>query len=142
MDHLKHLEHLTQILTEPIVNAKVLHHLLDICADAYWIWHIPTGYDYLSDGWQRLLGYGPDELPHHYDTWKNLLSEADYKIAKDNVEGHLSSRDKVPYDCKFKMRRKDGSFITVRATGAVIEWLGDDPIIMAGKLTRVKDGAK
>lgn len=136
---LKELEKLTERLHEPIVNSKILHELLKMCADAYWIWHIPSGYDYLSDGWQELLGYSADELPHHFTTWQNLLNEKDFDRAYQAVKKHLDSKGKIPYSIDFKMKKKDGSRLAVHATGGVVQWDDDEPIIMAGKLTSLEE---
>ena len=139
MPGLKYLESLTDQLNKPLVNSKVLHALLDVISDAYWIWEINTGYDYLSAGWQRMLGYSPDELPHHFTTWERLLPEHDYKKAYAAVEAHFKSRGKIPYICDFRMKMKSGDFKMVQARGSVIEWNGDEPIIMAGNLTDINN---
>ena len=137
---LEDLEILTESLNSPRLNSNILHALLDQLADAYWIWEIDTGYDYLSDGWQRMLGYSADELPHHVSSWERLTHPDDLKKAYENVQDHFNSKGKIPYDVEFRMIMKSGRHKLVRATGAVIKWEGDKPKIMAGKIDDLERG--
>lgn len=134
MTNLDKLTELTDQLSPPYLNSKILHLLLELCSDAYWIWHIPSGYDYLSPGWQTLLGYSEDELIHHVDTWKELMHPDDLGPTMEVLNLHFDSKGSLPYEIKFRLMGKNGEYVSVFARGAVVTWEGDEAIIMAGRM--------
>ena len=66
---------------------------LEATSDGIWAWHIPSGETYFSPRYYTMLGYEPDELPAHYDTWVSLLHPEDREQGggPHNLDNVLSS---------------------------------------------------
>ncbi len=85
-----------------------------------WDWKVPTGEVYFSDQWMRMLGYEPDELPHEFATWENLVHPDDLAIIKAELEAHLRG-DKPDYEAPHRMRAKNGEWLWILTSGKVVE---------------------
>jgi PAS domain S-box-containing protein len=76
-----------------------------------WEWEPATGTIWRSDGLRQLLGYSPDELPPTADAWRELVHPDDLP--------HVDLRSvALRYESEYRMRHRDGRWITVwdRAT--------------------------
>ncbi|MBL9169725.1 MAG: PAS domain S-box protein [Verrucomicrobiales bacterium] len=99
--------------------------------DGLWDWDLTTNRAYFSPRWKSMLGYADSELPHHLDTWKQLVHPQDLeptlKIAGDVVSG---KRDK--YEAEFRMRHKQGSWINVLSRGFLVRHADGTPERLVG----------
>lgn len=85
-----------------------------------WEWEIATGRIVFNERWATMLGYTPAELaPLSFDRWKDMLNPEDVPLMIAQVQRHLSGQDDR-YTCSFRMRRKDGQWLWVRARGRVV----------------------
>jgi PAS domain S-box-containing protein len=74
-----------------------------------------TGQCYYSPRWKLMLGYDPHELPDTNDTWSGLLHPEDRPFV---VSDELSlGRGWDSFHMEFRMRRRDGSWLWIEATG-------------------------
>ncbi len=67
---------------------------------------------YVGTGIERLTGYTPDEWLADDDLWLGLLHPQDRDAAEEEWQRLLD--DGVPYDCEFRMVRRDGTELWVR----------------------------
>jgi len=103
--------------------------------DGLWDWNVVTGHVYLSDRWCELLGYTAAELVPHVDTWRGLMHPEDKERACAAVQAHLMQR--VPFDIDYRLRKKDGSYLWVRASGQARWDSAGQPLRMAGSITDI-----
>lgn len=93
---------------------------LDAANEGLWDWHVPTGETYLSPRFFTMLGYDPDELPHQYSTWVELLHPEDRARATARAEGHAAAGEGYQ-DLLFRLRMKSGSYKWILSRGKVVE---------------------
>ena len=67
---------------------------------------------YVGAGIERLTGYTPDEWLADDDLWLGLLHPDDRDAAEEGWQRLLD--DGTPYDCEFRMVRRDGTELWVR----------------------------
>lgn len=98
-----------------------------------WQWNVQTGETVFNERWADMLGYSLDELmPLDINTWLRLAHPDDLAESGDLLEQHFAGR--VPfYDCKCRMRHKDGHWVWVHDRGRVISWTAEGkPLMMYG----------
>ncbi len=93
---------------------------LDAANEGLWDWNIETGEVYLNDGWFRMIGYEPGELPMTFKIWKQLMHPDDLPRAQAALEAYFQSEDS-PYRVEFRMRTKAGAWHWVFCTGKSME---------------------
>jgi PAS domain S-box-containing protein len=74
-----------------------------------------TGENYFSPGWYALIGYEPDALPQHVDTFMARVHPDDVELLLTAVERHR--RGEAPYDVEHRMLHSDGSYRWMRSRG-------------------------
>ena len=75
-----------------------------------------------SDEWCRNLGYEPNELTHHEDTWLSLVHDSSRQLVFDKLGPVLSGELGLDfYSCKYRLRHKNSSYIWHLDTGRVTE---------------------
>ena len=89
-------------------------------AQNFWMWDVRTKECLFSDEWCRNLGYEPNELTHHEDTWLSLVHDSSKQLVFDKL-GPVLIGELDFYSCKYRLRHKDNSYIWHLDTGRVIE---------------------
>jgi len=84
-----------------------------------WDWDIPSGRIAVNERWATMIGYEPDEIVPHYDSWKVLVHPDDLpgvtEALWDAVEG------KTPqFEYRYRLRGKNGEWVWVLDKGKVI----------------------
>ncbi len=97
-----------------------------------WDWHVPTGHVRFSEQWATMLGYTLEELQPNLETFEKLLDPSEaprvFRAVQDHHDGGTDE-----YRCELHMRRKDGSWGWILASGKVTERNSDGrPIRMVG----------
>ena len=87
--------------------------------DAYWDWDIQAGTIYFSDSWFTMLGWSPQDLPHTYETWVELLHPDDRDAIVARVR--IAADDGMPFVLSFRLRRQDGGWTWIESRGKVVE---------------------
>ena len=95
--------------------------------DGIWDWNMETGDVWYSDRWGEMLGYAPGELRPHVSTWQSVLHPDDRAWVDDAVATVM--RGEHPYDMEFRIRHKDGHYLTVQSRGFPLRRGADGPIV-------------
>ena len=85
-----------------------------------WDWNILTGKSIYSREWTQMLGYTPEEIKPHSDSWKNLIhpkdSERTMALLKEHFEG------KTPlFEAVLRLASKTGEWKWIQTVGRVYE---------------------
>ena len=86
-----------------------------------WDWNLVTNEVYYSPVWFSMLGYGPDELPHEYETWVSLLHPDDREKTIHHIQNSIQKRD-ASFEIDFRLRNKQGQYVWINAKGKAVEW--------------------
>jgi PAS domain S-box-containing protein len=89
--------------------------------DGLWDFYPKTGQTYYSPRWFTMLGYQPDQFPHNYEAWVNLLHPEDKERAKQIVMDFLENKLEL-YICEFRMRTAKDNWRWILARGKAVEW--------------------
>ena len=95
--------------------------------DGIWDWNLETGEVWYSDNWGEMLGYAPDELQPSFDTWRDGLHPDDTGWVEEAVGEVL--RGERAYDMVFRLRHKDGHFVTVQSRGYAVRREVGGPVV-------------
>lgn len=79
-----------------------------------WHWDILSGTVSFSASWMAQLGYGPQELPHTFNTWVDLLHPDDREGALKYASDCVSSTE-LNFEHEFRMRHKSGGYLWILA---------------------------
>ncbi|MFO7786953.1 MAG: PAS domain-containing protein [Halospina sp.] len=98
-----------------------------------WQWNVQTGETVFNERWAEIAGYTLEELqPTSIDTWMGLAHPDDLKESETLLKKHFKGESQA-YDCKARMRHKDGHWVWVHDRGQVFDWDGNgDPLLMYG----------
>ena len=84
--------------------------------DGLWDWDVTTGEVYYSPAYAMMLGYDPDEVPHHVDSWKELIHPDDAGAAfAANMDCIENRRDS--FEVEFRMKAKTGEWRWILGRG-------------------------
>src|SRR5687768_6591609 len=97
--------------------------------EGVWDWNVETGAVVYSPRWKQMLGYADDEIEPHVSTWERLLHPNDR--ARAEVLNDAVERGQQTYEGEFRLRHKDGHYITVLTRGLPIRREED------GRLVRI-----
>ena len=95
--------------------------------EGVWDWNVETGAVIYSPRWKQMLGYGDDEIEPHVRAWASLLHPEDKPRADALNEAVM--RDRSPYEAEFRLRHKDGHYISVLTRGLPVRRDPDGPIV-------------
>lgn len=83
--------------------------------DGIWDWNLETGEVFYSRRWKSMLGYEESEIEHHVSAWRRLIHPDDLPYATELVAAVL--RGEREYVMEFRLRHKDGHYISVLSRG-------------------------
>ncbi|AMO56902.1 response regulator [Endozoicomonas montiporae] len=92
---------------------------MDAASDGLWDWNIVHERIYLSPRYQTMLGYQPGELGNTPTAWRRQIHVDDKQATLDFFNSQFSHSDES-FQCEYRIRRKDGSYATVRSKGKVV----------------------
>ena len=95
--------------------------------EGVWDWNLETGAVVYSPRWKQMLGYGDDEIPANVHAWEKLLHPDDRTRAEALNEA--VSQGRPTYEGEFRLRHKEGHYITVLTRGLPIRRQSDGPIV-------------
>lgn len=99
--------------------AERLRAMVDSIFDAYYDWHIRTGYNYVSSQMDAFLGLEPWELPRTIEAWKDRLHPDDAERSVRNLYASVDAARGVFSD-EYRLRREDGEYVWVSDRGVVL----------------------
>ena len=91
---------------------------VDSVYDAYYDWHIHTGYMEFSAQMDVLLGLPAGGMPRAFAAWLDRLHPDDREATVRLVEAAV--RDGDVYRDEYRLRREDGSYVRVSDRGVVL----------------------
>jgi len=91
---------------------------VDSVFDAYYDWHIRTGYMEFSAQIDALLGLSPQALPRAFAAWLDRLHPEDRAATVEAVEAAVGEGG--VYRDEYRLRRNDGTYVHVRDRGVVL----------------------
>ena len=92
---------------------------MDAASDGLWDWDVPRDFMFRSPRYLAILGYQPGELLHTISAWRQMLHPQDRAMAVQFWEHQLACSDHS-FQFVYRMRCKDGSYVTVRSKGKVV----------------------
>ena len=63
---------------------------LNEASDGIWEWEIATSYVFFSPQLKKMLGYGPDEMRPHVETWASNVHPDDLARVMETLQMHLA----------------------------------------------------
>ncbi len=116
-----------------------LRHALNQAMDGLWDWDIATGAVYFSPQLKRMLGYGPDEMVGHVDTWSHNIHPEDRDQMLSLIDQHLRGR-LMRFEAEYRLRNRNGHAIWVHDRGQVCERDAQGkPVRMVGMVQNITD---
>lgn len=107
--------------------------------DGLWDWNVALNKVYFDPRYYTIAGYEPDEFPHEFNEWSRRVHPDDVERTLTSIERHIQGVSSV-LDIVFRFRRKDDSWMWIRARGRIVERDIDGRVIrMVGTHTDVTD---
>lgn len=103
---------------------------LNEATDGLWDWDLRSNHVFFSPQLERMLGYGPQEMPPHVQTWTANLHPDDASRVQKLLCEHLEGL-RVRYEAEYRLRNRNGHYIWVHDHGRVCDRDGQ------GRPTRV-----
>jgi PAS domain S-box-containing protein len=95
--------------------------------EGVWDWNVETGAVVYSPRWKQMLGYADDEIPPTVAAWERLLHPDDR--ARASALNEAVGRGQPNYEGEFRLRHKDGHYITVLTRGLPIRRDSDGAVV-------------
>jgi PAS domain S-box-containing protein len=95
--------------------------------EGVWDWDLTSGAVVYSPRWKEMLGYTDDEVEPHIRSWEALLHPEDKPRADALHEAVL--RGQRSYEEEFRLRHKDGHYISVLTRGLAIRRDNGGPVV-------------
>ena len=105
--------------------------------EAPWERDFATGAIDVSPAMFGRLGYGPDEIPHTLDGFRDLLHPEDRAMARAGIDTQVAGGGM--YDVDVRIRRKAGDYHWYRLTGTVLCDEEGGPARMVGQASDIHD---
>ena len=119
------------------MNKERLDLTLSVINDGMFDWDLTTGKIYLDARYYEMAGYEPNEFPGTIDNWTNRVYPEDWVKVEVAVK-ELMKIESTKYDQEFRYKRKDGTWMWIRARIKIVE--RDDqgvPLRMVGTHTDI-----
>jgi len=95
--------------------------------EGVWDWNLETGAVVYSPRWKEMLGYADDEVEPNVRAWEQLLHPEDRPRAE--ALNDAVTRGQRTYEEEFRLRHKNGHYITVLTRGLPIRREGTGPVV-------------
>ena len=119
-----------------------LNTALHVTGGGAWDWNISTGAVVFSQSWYEYLGYDPEKLKAHIDSWKLLVHPEDLSKVMKALQDHFSGITPF-YQCENRLLASDGTWKWNYDRGKVISWDEQgQPLRMVGTdmdISQIKD---
>ncbi len=134
--HQKTINNDRELLTEKEKQTKVSQQQLEYVIQAadlgYWDWEYETGYHIVNDRWLSMLGYTRADINNDLSDWSERIHSDDKDRVISIVHEHIKSAQ--PYTTDFRMKHKEGHWVWIQGSGAVVEYhpVSGQPIRLCG----------
>ncbi len=82
-------------------------------------WNIRTGALVINRRWAEMLGYSPDEIRPHIDSWENSIHPEDSERVKEVLNRHVAG-ETPSYEMEYRVATKSGEVRWVLGRGKVV----------------------
>lgn len=107
----------------------------------HWDWNLATGAVWYDGRFRELLGQAPgDELPRTFLALQEQVHPEERPRLLPAVRRHLEQQQPFRFDCR--LRRRDGSWLWARLTGAAERDGTGRPVAMAGALEDISQARR
>ncbi|MBB6481590.1 sensor domain-containing diguanylate cyclase [Spirochaeta isovalerica] len=90
--------------------------LLLTLKEAVWEWDLTDDSVVYSDRWYEMLALSANEIEDTFEFWKKLVHPDDLEKTIKALNDHISGKTDI-YECTYRMKRSDGTWIWVRDRG-------------------------
>ena len=130
----------SEMQTELVAAQERAHLVIEGTQVATWQWNVRTGETVFNERWAEIVGYTLSELePVSINTWMGLTHPDDLACSETLLNKHFRG-EADRYECKVRMRHKDGRWVWVQDRGRVLQWTADgEPLLMYGTHADITD---
>ena len=100
-------------------NEQRLQYVIKGANLGYWDWNYQTNQQLVNDKWLEFLGLSREDIKNDVTDWSQRIHPEDMLIAKKVVDQTI--KDSKPYVIEFRMRHRDGHWVWIEGSGAVVE---------------------
>lgn len=90
----------------------------------YWDWDYVTGNHKVNDRWLEMLGLSRDDLENYVSDWDSRIHPDDKQRVRTTVQNSIDK--KIPYSIEFRMQHKQGFWVWIQGSGAVVQYDTDN----------------
>lgn len=99
--------------------------IVQILTAGVWEYNSQTNLIWCSEEYFSMLGYSSEDLYENgrldiFSGWANLLHPEDRDAAAKKFFDHVTAKKAEFYDSRFRLRRKDGSYVAIWSRGKII----------------------
>ncbi len=127
-------DRLQQFAHQQLAQSELLNRsVLEGTRIGTWQWNVQSGETSLNERWAEIIGYRLEELaPVSMTTWQRLMHPQDLALSEQLLQQHFSG-EAAFYDCRCRMRHKDGHWVWVHDRGRLVSRTDDgQPLMMYG----------
>jgi PAS domain-containing protein/DNA-binding CsgD family transcriptional regulator len=118
----------------PQLSEERLRAFVGAVFDAYYDWHIQTGYMEMSSQMDALLRLRPGELPRSFYAWLDRVHPDDRR--QTLINNQRAARLGGVYEGEYRLRRGDGTYVDVHDRGVILR---DDHGLTAHMIGAIRD---
>ncbi|MBI9044637.1 MAG: PAS domain S-box protein [Anaerolineaceae bacterium] len=116
-----------------IIERQRLSYILEGTNAGTWEWNVQTGETIFNPRWAEIIGYTLEEIsPVSIDTWIKYTHPEDLELSNNIFDKHFNG-DLDFYECRVRMKHKNGDWVWILDRGKVSSWTKDGkPLIVSG----------
>ncbi|MBF0296343.1 MAG: response regulator [Magnetococcales bacterium] len=101
------------------INEERCKYALEGSNDGLWDWSIASGRVFFSNRWYEMLGYHPDELEPHIQTWERLIHPEDRDLVRTSMD-ELLAGNASHHHTEHRLRTRAGTWLWILDRGKVV----------------------
>ena len=101
-------------------NEQRLGHVIQGAHLGYWDWDYVTNRHHVNDTWLSFLGLKREDINENVEDWSGRIHVDDREIPRRAIAKTI--QDGKPYVIEFRMQHKEGHWVWIEGSGAVVEW--------------------
>ncbi|DAB32907.1 MAG TPA: GGDEF domain-containing protein, partial [Sulfurospirillum sp. UBA11407] len=114
----RYVRHLIDVQRELEETKQRLEYVIKGANLGYWDWDYKSDKQIVNDKWLSFLGLQPDDIEYDIQDWSKRIHPDDMSIAQKALEQTMA--DSQPYVIEFRMKHKDGHYVWIEGSGAVV----------------------